>query len=164
VGKIIRFGEWLNGDGFRNYEHAEIFVGGATKTAPYGYTFSAYPGGATIKPLPRPAAALEGALWSSGHIDLTAEQRASILAWCVKLRDTPYSGLDYFELAAHRLHLPVPGLKDAIQDSHHMICSQITDYIYMQAGKHLFDDGRWAGDVTPADLANLILKDVGIRL
>jgi hypothetical protein len=37
-----------------------------------------------------------------------------------------------------------------------MICSQLVDQCYQDAGVHLFADGRWPGDVTPADLYRLI--------
>jgi hypothetical protein len=155
-GKLVEFGEFLNGSGFTHYEHAEIYTGGATDKHPYGFTFGAYPGGADCKPLLCPPQALPGALWSSGRITLTDQQRASVLAQCQALKGTPYSALDYFALAAHHLHLPVPGLEHYIQDTGHLICSQLVDQVYLQAGLHLFRDGRWPGYVTPADLATLI--------
>jgi hypothetical protein len=161
AGKLISIGEWLDGDGFGTYDHAEIFVGGADANAPLGYTMGAYPGGATLVPVP---ANQEGWLWSSGHISLTDDERAKICSLALACKGIPYSSLDYFALAAHRLHIPAPYLKSYVASSKHLICSQLVDLCYCDAGVHLFNDGRWPGYVTPADLANLILKDVGITL
>jgi hypothetical protein len=162
VGKFISVGEWLDGDGFADYDHAEIYVGYGSElgdqSAPYGYTFGAYPGGARYVPLPCPLDQLPGALWSTGKIPLTEDQRSSILNGCAAAKGIPYSSLDYFALAAHRLHIPAPLLKNYIASSKHMICSQLVDYMYLMADVHLFNDGRWPGYVTPADLANLILN------
>jgi hypothetical protein len=158
LGQAIRLGQWANGDGFTDYDHTEIYCGDADAVAPWGYTFSAYPGGAHHVALPCPPETLPGALWSSGHIDLTARQRVAALEWCLRLKGTPYSFLDYDALAAHRLHLPVPGLKTYIKSSGHQMCSQITDFIYMKAGVHFFH-GIWQGYVVPAMLSNLILDD-----
>lgn len=156
IGKLVSFGEWLNGDGFGDYDHAEIYVGMSDPTAPYGYTFGAYPGGAAYIPLLRPAEELPNALWSTGKIELTELQRASILSSCAAAKGVPYSVLDYFSLVAHRMHLPVPFLKKYISSTGHMICSQLVDFAYMNAGVHLFKDDRWPGYVVPADLAKLL--------
>jgi hypothetical protein len=37
------------------------------------------------------------------------------------------------------------------------ICSQLVDKAYLEAGLHLFDDGRLPGLVSPGDLLNLLL-------
>jgi len=155
VGKLISFGEWLNGDGFSRYDHAEIYVGNPIGGyARYGYTFSAYPDGATYKPLDDETR--KNALWSTGHFDLTVNQRNNIVEICKSLEGTPYSVLDYFALAEHRFHFPVPFLKDYVSSTKHMICSQLVDLVYKESGVYLFNDGRWPGYVTPADLASLL--------
>jgi len=156
VGRLISLGEWVNGDGFGDYDHAEVYVGMPDINAPYGYTFGAYPGGAAYVPLSCPADKLPGAVWSTGRIELTATQRADILKYCAASKGIGYSAADYFALAAHRLHFPAPGLKHYIASSGHMICSQVVDFIYMKSKKYLFNDNRWPGYVTPAELAKLI--------
>lgn len=169
AGELIRLGEQLNGTGFTQYQHAEIYAGSLIPEAagtfemlirrsgaPYGWTFSAYPGGARLKPLPCPPEELPGALWSSGAFELTGTQRRKIITAALKYEGIPYSWLDYVALAAHRLRIPVPGLRKYIAATGHQICSQITDNCYLDAGIHLFNDGRWPGYVTPADLARLI--------
>jgi hypothetical protein len=159
VGKLVSIGEWLDGSGFTDYDHAEIYVGMPDTAGPYGYTFGAYPGGAKLIALPCIPDGLPDALWSTGHISLTTGQRDAIVINSILLTGTPYSSLDYFALAAHRLRLPVPLLKNYIASTKHMICSQLVDYVYSGSGVHLFTDGRWPGFVTPADLAEVILSD-----
>jgi hypothetical protein len=156
VGKLISFGEWLDGDGFTDYDHAEIFIDEADTKGPFGYTIGAYPGGAAKIALPCPPAELPNALWSSNSFILTSEERLSIVASAAKLLGTPYSALDYFALVLHRFGLNADLVRDYIASTGHMICSQLVDYTYFQSGVHLFSDNRWFGYVTPADLANVI--------
>lgn len=68
----------------------------------------------------------------------------------------PYSDLDYLAIAAHTWHIPAPGLREFIADTHHMICSQLADQARLSAGSHLFDDGRWPGYVKPSDIGRLL--------
>lgn len=149
VGEMIRIGQWMCGDGFHNYEHAEVKVNETQ-------TLGAYPGGAALVTLPEDQSSW---LWSTGVIRLTDTQRAKIVETALSLEGTPYSAVDYFAIAAHRLRIPDPDheLQDFIGDGKSMICSQLVDYCYLQAGVHLFNDGRWPGYVTPADLANVIM-------
>lgn len=158
VGKLISFGEWLNGDGFGDYDHAEIYVGNPPhlSIAEFGYTFGAYPGGAKYTPLYCYPEKLAGSLWSSSTINPTPLQRNNILLFCAQLEGTPYSVIDYLALVLHRCHIPAPLLKNRIASSKHLICSQLVDYVYTQAGIHLFNDNRWPGYVTPKSLADLI--------
>ncbi|WP_354641346.1 hypothetical protein [Kitasatospora camelliae] len=148
VGRLIRIGQWLNGDGFADYEHAYLHVGD-------GLLVEAQPGGAELRPLSTYAD--HRPLWSTGRFDLTDRQRSDIVAAARGHLGTPYSYLDYLALAVHRFHLPFsPLLKSYVADSRHMICSQLVDQCYLDAGVHLFRDGRWPGYVTPADLAGLL--------
>jgi hypothetical protein len=170
LGSAIETGEYLAEklEGVRAakmlpYDHAEIYIGQPDKDGPDGYTCSAYPsngqGGLTgRRPLPCPPGKLSGALWSSGVISLTAAQRAGIIAWCTAHADVGYSFLDYGAIALHAMHIPVPGLRAYIAATGHMICSQYVDASYAANGAHLFDDGRWPGFVTPADLAVMLLS------
>jgi cell wall-associated NlpC family hydrolase len=145
-GELIRIGQLLNGDGFEDYEHARLYLGG-------GQVLEAEPGGARIAPVGEVA----GGLWSTGKIPLTGAQRTAIVAAARGYVGTPYSAADYFALAAHRLHLPLPGLKAYVASSGRMICSQLVDRCYQDAGVHLFNDNRWPGYVTPGSLAGLLL-------
>lgn len=157
VGQLIRFGQWLNADGFKNYSHAFVYVGD-------GKIIEAMPGGALLSPLSRyddqtvlwlrcpdqcGAAVAEAARSfgpqrdESGHL--------------IK-RGVPYSWTDYGALALHRFHIPTPHLKKFIARSKSMICSQLADRAARLGGWKIFDDGRDPGDVTPADLAREALR------
>lgn len=146
-GRLIRFAQWLNGDGFANYEHARLYVGD-------GDIVEAMPGGARIAPL-TPG---DGGLWSTGYIPLTNDQRIEIAESARGYVGTPYSAMDYFAIAARRLKfgLLIPYLHGYVASSGHMICSQLVDQCYAISGVHLFNDGRWPGYVTPEDLATVI--------
>jgi hypothetical protein len=145
VGELIRIGQWLNGDGFKQWEHAFVSLGA-------GLIVEAEPGGARIGN----ADEYSAIHWCYGIAKLaTPDQLQAVADAARKYAGVPYSFLDYAELAAHRLHIPVPGLKTFIGDSKHLICSQLCDQAEQDAGIHLFKDGRWPGFVTPADLFNL---------
>jgi hypothetical protein len=156
VGFGISVGQWLDGDRWGFYDHAEIYVGQADAAGPYGYTVSTYPDGHGRRPLPCDPAELPGSLWSSGLIALTGVQRAGIVAWALAHQDTRYGFLDYGALVLHALRIPAPGLREYIDSTHTMICSQFVDSAYEANGEHLFDDGRWPGYVKPGDLAKLL--------
>jgi hypothetical protein len=145
AGMAIRLGQWLNGDGFANYEHAQVFLGG-------NWFLDAQPGGAMVHRHDD----LGKGMWSSGIIPLTAKQRVDITTAAYGHIGTPYSFLDYASLAALRFRIPAPHLRDYIKSTGHQICSQLVDQCYVDAGVHLFNDQRWPGDVTPGDLYKLL--------
>jgi cell wall-associated NlpC family hydrolase len=144
-GELIRIGQLLNGDGFEDYEHARLYLGG-------GQVLEAEPGGARIVPV----GDYGDGLWSTGKILLTDAQRTAIVKAAHGYVGVPYSAADYFALAAHRLHIPAPGLETYVASSGHMICSQLVDRCYQDAGVQLFDDHRWCGYVTPGSLYQLL--------
>lgn len=156
VGSLIEIGQFLAGTKYQPYEHAEVYIGQPDVYAPWGYTVSAYPNRKGRLPLPKPPEFVPGAIWSSGLIDLTDEQRLAIVNWCTAHEHVKYSEYDYLALVAHRLHLPLPGLKEYIARPDSLICSQFVDMSYLQAGVELFSDGRWPGYVKPMDLAELL--------
>lgn len=147
-GKWIHIGEIANGDGFADYEHAFVYVGG-------GQIVEAEPGGARLTQVH-----YNNILWSTGHIPLNVAERHRVVLAARSYIGTPYSAADYFAIAAKRLGLGVlvPGLKEYVASSKHMICSQLVDQCYSDAGVQLFDDGRWPGYVTPAALADLLTE------
>lgn len=166
VGTGIKVGQWLAGDHHIEYQHAEVYVGkvdGAPDDdAPWGYTYSAYPddGKGTRsgkRALPAPPHVLPGAIWSSGVIKLTTEQRQGIVQWCYAHPSIQYSFVDYGAIALKRFGIRPPALRTYIESSKRMICSYYADAAMLNgAGVHLFDDGRWPGEVTPGDLADML--------
>lgn len=150
VGKAIRVGQYLNGDGFSIWEHAFILL-------PGGLILEAEPGGARIVPLN-----YDNIYWCTNidkliHPSTTPTEISHVAE---SMKGIPYSFADYASLAAHRLHIWAPGLKHYIQTSGHEICSQLADDFYYKLGVHIFVDDRWPGDVTPGDLFN---RDLELR-
>jgi hypothetical protein len=148
VGSLIRLAQWLNGDGFSPFEHAFIVLDD-------GNLIEAQPGGARIVPL---------TTYSPAHTiyvcppDLTQEQRAAICLRARQFEGVRYSAADYFAIAAHRLHLPLPFLREYVNSSGHVICSQLCAMAYDLSGVPLFP-GRWPGYVTPGSLDVLLAQD-----
>ena len=164
-GYAINLGQALCGDGSR-WSHAGIVLDAD------GTVLEAEPGGARIANLSeyagRPLLVSDApvqervarSLWKSKkQIDIEGIFRALVVREARKLgpRDgkpgVPYSPVDYLALALLHLHLPSKWIRQRVETSHHLICSDLVDRVYMNAGIHLFDDGRLAGDVLPADLA-----------
>lgn len=142
VGKLIRLGQLLNGDGFAHYEHAFIVLEN-------GMLIEAMPGGAQIVPLSEYDD--RDVLYVS-PAGLTEADRQRICDEARKFEGTPYSFADYAAIAAHRLHLPLPGLREFVASTGHQICSQLVDNAYRAAGIKLFSDSRWTGYCTPGAL------------
>lgn len=145
-GPFIRFGQWLNGDGFADFEHAFMFIGG-------DLIIEAYPGGAQVNNMSKKYMPAE-INWCTGISNLwSTEQRAMVPKAAMKYKGVPYSVLDYFAIAAHTLHIPGgPLLKNYVSSTKHMICSQLCDQIASDCGVKIFDDGRWPGYISPGGL------------
>lgn len=154
TGRLIRFGQWLNGDGFSVYEHAFVVV---AAEPPVQTIIEAEPGGARFARLSVYAGR------DIVYLRCPEQYRRTVAVAAMKLVDTPYSFLDYASLALHRLRIPAPHLCAFIESSHHMICSQLADAAAARGGWHLYDDGRWCGDVTPGDLYALARKQEAER-
>jgi hypothetical protein len=144
LGLGIRFGQWCNGSGFENFEHAFMDLGDGT-------IIEAEPGGARIRPLSEYAP--ETIHWCDAiYGEIPSGLRASIALEARKLEHVPYSFLDYDALALHRLGLDTAWLQRYIENNGHLICSQLVDLAYARGGAHIFADGRWPGFVAPGDL------------
>src|ERR1700756_4936589 len=119
VGRLIGFGELLNSNRLfhpfskealelSQFSHVAVVRDSATLV-------EAEPGGARLAPI---SEYLDGRpiMFSTGLLGVDAATGQRIADEAVKLLKTPYSFLDYDELAVHRFHIPVPGLKRLIQD------------------------------------------------
>jgi hypothetical protein len=153
VGRLIRMGELLNGEGFHDYEHAFCYIGGPD------LILEAEPGGAVIRSFHYP---MNECLWTSGiaAFALPPRAREQVALVAGRYRGVGYSFADYAAVAAHRLRLPIPGLREFVASTRHMICSQLADQFRLDLGNHLFADGRWPGYVTPAAIGNLIESEI----
>lgn len=95
-------------------------------------------------------------LWSTGLVKTSPAAGTAAM----KYVGWGYGWADYASLAAHTLHLPfAPDLDKRIERSHTLICSQLVDRAELDAGVHLFSDGRPPGYVRPDDLARLLLEE-----
>lgn len=163
-------GYWRHPSAAR-YRHTFVYLGeiGASEAevnqlhhhgwcGPGVYCEEAMPRGARLRRLGASAGdawALYGtrALWSTGILPLSEDQRTAAVQAALGKLGTPYSFLDYLSLITCHLHIRTRALCNFIRDSGHQICSQDTDWVWQRAGKRIFHDERWDGDVMPADLA-----------
>jgi uncharacterized protein YycO len=146
VGVLIRLGQWLNGDGFSNYEHAFIYIGN-------GQIVEAEPGGACISQLSEYDG--RSILWSTGLVQLTDDQRTTIVNRAVGQVGVKYSFLDYLAIAMYRFHIKAPGVTKRVLDSKHLICSQLVSEDYDEVGSTLTDREPYL--VTPGKLRKYLL-------
>lgn len=142
VGRLIRLGQWLNGQGFAPFEHAFVSIGN-------GQILEAEPGGARIAQL---------AEYERDHVvwlECPAQYGPQVANAALFLVGTPYSFVDFLALALHRFHIPVPGLRAYIASGKHAQCATLADRAAALGGWHLFA-GTWEGYVTPAAIYELI--------
>lgn len=156
VGVGIRLAEFLNGDGWAgDIEHAfgvaEIRLDGNGR---HVMIVEAEPGGAKFRELH-----YQRVEW----IPCPDRLRDAVGAEYKRQIGIGYSFLDYGACACHRLHLPVPGLREYIEDTGHAMCSQLVDQAAAAAGWHLFGKQAvppskeiWKGYVTPRMLRGLV--------
>ena len=145
AGVAIRLGQWLDGDGYADYEHAFVVVqpvDGKTMVV------EADPGGARHVPFDHDPA-------HTVYLRCPDRLRDAVSYAATRYTGVGYSAADYLALALHRLHVPAPGLRGWIGSSKRMICSQLADRAALDGGWHLFADGRWPGYVTPGELYDL---------
>jgi cell wall-associated NlpC family hydrolase len=96
--------------------------------------------------------------WS--HLPLTDEQRAAIVARAKSHIGAPYSWVDVVAIGLADLfgwHIPAT-VRARLGRKDRLMCSQLVDLSYHEAGVELFDDGRIPGDVSPGDLLELIQR------
>ena len=148
-------------------ERMQLLSGGGARAARWvhaiymvspGVIVEAEPHGARRVPLTYDP---EGLWWSTGIIGKPVANRMKSVAAVNEFaaanggKGIGYSFADYLAIAAHRWHVPAPGLQQFIETSKHLICSQLVDRGENLGGTHLFTDDRWDGFVRPADLAAL---------
>lgn len=147
VGKLIRVGQWLNGNGFADYQHAFLAIAGPG--LPDGSILEAEPGGARIGNVSE----YSDIYWCENIAAKYGKRLNDVVAAAVKYKGTPYSFLDYLAIAQRRLHLPTLGFRSYVASTKHLICSQLCARAYLDAGIPLYKE--WTGYVTPLDLYNL---------
>lgn len=153
AGLLIRLGQWLNGDGSANYEHAFVLVSRGTN-AYDSFIVEAEPGGCREVIL----AEYWGrkVLW----LECPAEHSFDVTTAALSYVGIKYSAEDYIAIAAKRLDVRpwAARLRRQVVTSGHVICSQMADAAAAQGGWELFDH-TWPGYVTPARLYHLVSGD-----
>lgn len=126
--------------------HAGIYLGN-------NKVLEAEPHGAVIRKLNN---RYSNAVWS--NVKMTASERAACISEAVAMEGTKYSYLTILVLGlvnVFKWNAPNWLIK-IMQKPKRMVCSQMVDQVYLNAGVHLFNDGRISGLVTPGDLLDLI--------
>lgn len=147
VGIAIRIGQWINRDGFRDYEHAFVYIGD-------GKHVEAQPGGAAVAQLSQHDASR--VLW----IHCPDEYRQAVVNAALSLVGTPYGFLDYLAIALHRFGLPFERLRDYVKSTAHMICSQLAVEAAHRGGWMLSTPHELAQDITPGDLSKIAMDQI----
>lgn len=71
---------------------------------------------------------------------------------------TPYGYVDIAAVLLASLGLRWKWLARIVDNQHRMICSQLADFAYQEAGVQLFDDGRLPQNVVPGDLVDRLAE------
>ena len=143
-GLAVRVAQWLRGSGWSNYQHALLLLDDGT-------VLEAEPGGARITPLEGYGKPITWSSWP-----LTDAQRAEVVLVTRTKVGVPYSVLTYISLVLLRLHIRPDWVVRRVESDGEEICSELVDRVYLEAGLHLFDDGRLPGDVDPAELEQVL--------
>jgi hypothetical protein len=143
-GVAIRFGQWLAGDGWTDYQHVFTYVGD-------GKIVEAMPGGARMVDL----SYRYGDPLKIKYLRCPPQYGEDVAQKAISLLGVPYSAADYVAIGLHRFHIPAPHLREYIQNSRHLICSQLADRAAKLGGWQIFNDQRWEGYVTPNDLGKV---------
>lgn len=143
VGLFVGLGQVLIGDGSR-FTHAFLIV-----DAELGLAVEARPSGARVVHYRTQYGDREKVY---SHLELTDQQRAHIVAAAESMVGRKYNWLDYLALTLAHWGVRPGWVVRRIETTTRLICSQLVDEAYRQAGVHLFDDGRLPQDVTPGDL------------
>ena len=123
------------------FSHAFVVVDG-------GYVVEASGKGAVRRPLGD-----RDAIYSSDAIELSPYERQRIVNDAEHLVGTPYGWLDIVSIGLLQYGIRLKCVRDRVQRTDQLICSQLVDFADGKAGVHLFADGRLPMDVTPGNLA-----------
>jgi hypothetical protein len=159
TGRLIRFGQFLvakldddpkirdfesDDEDWRDDQHAFVLLDDGT-------LIEAEPGGARIRPLTEYSP--DEIYWCENlGKSLTPAQRAGIVAKARSFEHTPYSFLDYFAIALHALHIPIPFLRRYLASLKHLICSQLSVMSWLLGADINLFPHQWPGYVDPLDL------------
>lgn len=148
VGLGISIGQFVIGDSSK-YTHAFIVLDDES-------VLEAKPSGAGVVPLSRYTDGRKVAF--SWPIELTTAERERIVKSARDLEGVKYGFSAFLYLALLRFGIKWGWLRRYMLKNGRLICSQLVDAVYARAGVQLFDDGREPFEVTPGDLANVLIE------
>lgn len=143
----VQLGEWIIDGGDQSpWTHAGAVL-------PGGRILEAMPGGARLGWLTDLKGPVAYSSW-----DLTDTKRAQLVTAADRYVGVGYSPLDYGAIGLHDRFpdYDAQWLRDFIDDSGHLICSQLVDDWYTRCDLHPFNDDRWPGYVKPSDLGRVL--------
>lgn len=151
IGWLVRLGQWLNGDGTANYEHAFMLTASGDGLAD-AWIVEAEPGTGVVE-VRLDKYRGRKILW----LECPAEYSFDVVTAALSYRGVEYSVSDYFAIAAQRMRIrpAARALRWWEGRNHHQICSSMVDAAASRGGWELFRGGLWPGYVTPARLASL---------
>lgn len=92
------------------------------------------------------------------RLPVDEDTRQAIAAAALKLLGTPYGKLDIIYLALLTSGIHFKWLREKVARTDHLICSQLADQACLDAGLHLFTDGRFPQQVSPGAIGELAAK------
>lgn len=134
------------------HNHAFIIVDEA------GTTVEAFPSGAALGNVSKYRRL------TVSRLDLPDASRAAVVQEALGLVGRGYGFLDILCLALLQFGIRPRLVRRRVARSGRLICSQLVDVAYLYAGVHLFNDGRQSQDVTPGDLAELLLDPSAVTV
>ncbi len=102
-----------------------------------------------------------GVIWSTGKIEYDDNTRYRLVHLSIAMAE---ADTDYSFRGVVLLGLAQYGVKNSwlqkrlLKQENRMFCSQEIDFVDELCDSHLFNDGRFNGDVTPGDLLGLLQK------
>lgn len=154
IGLFVRFGQVVVGDhSFVTHAYVVLHDGNIIEAMPGGAKF------AKVDKYPNPV---------YSKYRLTPDQRDAICEEAIRMEGTPYSFLDFLSIFLTHLvekkwvpykysWLPQK-VKQRVRESGHMICSQLCAEAYRRAGVPITTGLEEPMDLTPGDLARMVLQ------
>lgn len=146
AGKAIEIAQFLDGDGWEDYEHAFTFEKGTSLAD--ATVIEAEPGGVRRALLSEYRG--RKVLW----LPCPPEHSEAVVAAAVHCLGEGYAYADYVAILAEKLDLPYQDVIDRfVQKEHHTICSMMCDQCALNGNWLIFGDNEYPGYVTPGMLS-----------
>lgn len=95
------------------------------------------------------------------NLNLMPAVTVTVVENAIKLKGRGYGWLDIASIGLLQYGIKPAYIRDIVEESSYLICSQLVDYDYDLSNVHLFTDKRLPMDVTPGDLYGL--RETGVH-